>query len=455
MAFLFELASGVRAELASGVRALFSRRPASLLDMPDDVLERIGHYLAVLDTKRTNCGTPRLKYHYVNRRLYRIFRPRWFRHLDLAFDKQGDERNLIEKLLWAADIRRFVTSAKVTLSKEEAEVEAIALGVLVHLEQLEIAMEPNGWNHRGWIPNAAHDAALASLAGRFPGLRVLTCGQYTTTDDDSILELKRSPLPQSLSTFGIRIYDSSLLSTALPDVRVISMVAVLSKMNPPQVSLPWYTLQTLSVGLSLSLAYNRWLAETLEIATRDGTETIPLRHLKVWATPYEQTAKAYLPDLGSIESILRLLTMSDLKTLQLKFGIAATAAMEHIALSALQSLDLRFECDVLGENCFLDLVGGLVKAAPHLVRLVVDATDLFCPTAEHALARLRLSAWNLARQHPQVRALSLLAAESQIIDFRTWRIRGSVDAWVRWTRRSPLDAFAVDVWYFYEAPEDV
>lgn len=258
----------MRAELASGVRALFSRRPASLLDMPDDVLERIGHYLAVLDTKRTNCGTPRLKYHYVNRRLYRIFRPRWFRHLDLAFDKQGDERNLIEKLLWAADIRRFVTSAKVTLSKEEAEVEAIALGVLVHLEQLEIAMEPNGWNHRGWIPNAAHDAALASLAGRFPGLRVLTCGQYTTTDDDSILELKRSPLPQSLSTFGIRIYDSSLLSTALPDVRVISMVAVLSKMNPPQVSLPWYTLQTLSVGLSLSLAYNRWLAETLEIAVR-------------------------------------------------------------------------------------------------------------------------------------------------------------------------------------------
>lgn len=90
-----------------------------------------------------------------------------------------------------------------------------------------------------------------------------------------------------------------------------------------------------------------------------------------------------------------------------------------------------------------------------MVRLVVDATDLFCPTAEHALARLRLSAWNLARQHPQVRALSLLAAESQIIDFRTWRIRGSVDAWVRWTRRSPLDAFAVDVWYFYEAPEDV
>lgn len=191
----------------------------------------------------------------------------------------------------------------------------------------------------------------------------------------------------------------------------------------------------------------------------------------MWATPYEQTAEAYLPDLGSIESILRHLTMSDLKTLQLKFGIAPTAAMEHIALSALQSLDLRFECNVLGE--IVRLLPTLLSGRRALMNQARSASSI-----SSAVSSKRRLTWSdllstlpiYSALPPSMRSLvcacprgtspasihkSALSPYSQIIDFRTWRIRGSVDAWVRWTRRSPLDAFAVDVWYFYEAPEDV
>lgn len=98
---------------------LLPKRPVALTDMPDEILLRIFHYLPQLEAARTPRGTPKLHYLYINKRIYHLARPKWYKHINIAFDKQGNNRNLMERLLWAAEHPSF---------RQECEGDAVQLG---------------------------------------------------------------------------------------------------------------------------------------------------------------------------------------------------------------------------------------------------------------------------------------------------------------------------------------
>lgn len=87
----------------------------------------------------------------------------------------------------------------------------------------------------------------------------------------------------------------------------------------------------------------------------------------------------------------------------------------------------------------------LLEYFPNLSRLVLKSLDTRCTTAE-ALARVRLSRFQLALQHRNISNLLALLKASGVREFRSWHsLRG--DSHVRWIRSSRSDEFMSDVWY--------
>lgn len=87
----------------------------------------------------------------------------------------------------------------------------------------------------------------------------------------------------------------------------------------------------------------------------------------------------------------------------------------------------------------------LLEYFPNLSRLVLKSLDTRCTTVQ-ALARVRLSRFQLARQHRNMSDLLALLKASNVRDFRSWHsLRG--ESHVRWTRSSRGDDFMSDVWY--------
>ncbi|GAA5985962.1 hypothetical protein JCM10908_006350 [Rhodotorula pacifica] len=424
--------------------------PATLIDMPDEVLLRIFHYVRHLDPARTARGTPPLRYLYINKRVYLATRPTWYEHLNLAFDKQGNGRTLMEKLLWAVDVHPYVKSAMVTLSNSELAQEAVAISVLSRLQRLEVSIEPASWVNGVFTAPPNHDEVLSAVASRFPYLQEFRFGTYTITDDGFLRRFEQHALPPRFRLFEARLYDNRLVSRAFPKTPKFEIFTILPGSNPPQVGLHLQVLTRLKIKTSLPSAWTTWLAASLEANVQNG-QRLPLRFLELQAMIYDNTVKAYCTSTEFTEKLLRLLRNSELRHLRLRFGILPWKAFAPFTLEYLTSMTLDFECNVL-ETLFVEVVSGLVHGAPNLVLLSVDAPDLVCASLEEARAKTRLSEWDFSRRHSAIHDVVLLAQDTRILDLRAWKVRAA-DAWVRWTRPKPEEPFECEVWYFYPALE--
>lgn len=238
--------------------------PVTLTDMPDEILLRIFHYLQVLDAVRTPRGTPKLRYLYINKRLYQMARPKWYEHIELAFDKQGNNRTLMERLLWAADIHPFVKSVKVTLSNSELAQEAVVISVLSNVRHLEVSIEPASWTNGAFRVPDEHDEVLAGIPSRFPHLEEFRSSNYTSTHDNFLECLYKRCLPPRLALFEVRLYDNCLVSRPLPRSPKLDITICLPDTNPPQVGLHWHMLTHLKIDTALSEVWSKWLLTSVE-----------------------------------------------------------------------------------------------------------------------------------------------------------------------------------------------
>ena len=160
---------------------------------------------------------------------------------------------------WAVDIRPFVKSAKVTLSKSELAQEAIILSLLSNLRRLKISIEPGSWvNGTFWIHDD-HDEVLSSIPSRFPLLEELRCGNHTVTDDDSFESLGDYELPPRLELLELQLHDSSPLARTLPPSPRLDINIHQPDESPPQVGLHWRTLTQQNVKTGMTKAWAKWL----------------------------------------------------------------------------------------------------------------------------------------------------------------------------------------------------
>ncbi|TKA55786.1 hypothetical protein B0A53_02924 [Rhodotorula sp. CCFEE 5036] len=398
------------------------KRPVTLTDMPDEILLRIFHYLPQLDAARTPRETPKLRYLYINKRIYQMVRPKWYEHINLAFDKQGNDRNLMERLLWAIDVRPFVKSAKVTLSNSELAQEAVVISVLSNVRRLEVSIEPASWTNDIFSVPATHGEVLSGIPSRFPLLEEFRSSKYTITDDGVLKCFEKYRLPLRLTLFEVRLYDNRLVSRPFPRSPKLDITICLPDANPPQVGLHWHMLTHLKINTAFSEIWSKWMLTSVEAGVQGG-RSLPLRFLDLPAMIYDKAAKVYATSINFAEKMLVALQSGELRHLRLHFGTLPWRSFGAILLEHLTTLTLEFECKVLDSQSFVDIVGSLVTSAPNLVVLSVDANDLVCANASEARAKTRLSEWDFARRHGHVHDLILLAQDSRILDFRTWRIR--------------------------------
>ncbi|GAA5863687.1 hypothetical protein JCM3774_001214 [Rhodotorula dairenensis] len=424
--------------------------PVTLTDMPDEILLRIFHYLRHADPVRTVRGTPRHRYLFLNKRLYAVLRPSWYKHLELRFDQQNAaDRSLISKLLWAADVHLFVKSAKVTLSNSELEQEAVAISVFANLRRLEVSIQPASNVNNVFTPPANHDEVLSGIPSRFPLLTEFRSGLNTITDDDFWEHFQQYPLPPRLELFEVRLYGGWPMSRPLPRFPRLDVLVFQTEEPPPQVGLHWRVLTHLNVKAALPDAWTTWLLRSLESSVQNG-QALALQELDLPAMVYSHAAEAFGTSIDFAEEVLDLLRDSRIRRLKLRFGVVPCRGFGAALLERLTSLTLDFECNILG-TLFVDVVSSLVMNAPNLTHLTVDAPDLECVHEHEARARIRLSEWDLARRHGPIRDLILLAQDTRILNFRTWKVRGTDCAWVHWTRSKPTEPFAREIWSSYPA----
>lgn len=320
--------------------------PVTLTDMPDEILLRIFHYLQVLDAVRTPRGTPKLRYLYINKRLYQMARPKWYEHIELAFDKQGNNRTLMERLLWAADIHPFVKSVKVTLSNSELAQEAVVISVLSNVRHLEVSIEPASWTNGAFRVPDEHDEVLAGIPSRFPHLEEFRSSNYTSTHDNFLECLHKRCLPPRLALFEVRLYDNCLVSRPLPRSPKLDITICLPDTNPPQVGLHWHMLTHLKIDTALSEVWSKWLLTSVEAGVQGG-RSLPLRFLDLPAMIYDKTAKVYATEIDFAERILVALQSGELRHLVLRFGTMPWRSFGPNLLEHLTTLTLDFECQVL------------------------------------------------------------------------------------------------------------
>ena len=266
--------------------------PVTLTDMPDEVLLRIFHYLPQLDAARTPRGTPELHYLDINKRIYRMVRPKWYEHLNLAFDRQGNDRDLMERLLWAVDIRPFVKSAKVTLSNSDLAQEAVVISVLSNVRHLEVSIEPASWTNGAFNIPADHDEVLAGMPNRFPLLEEFRSSRYTITDDGVLKCFEKYRLPPRLTLFEVRLYDNRLVSRPFPRSPKLDITICLPDANPPQVGLHWHMLTHLKINTAFSEIWSKWMLTSVEAGVSRVFHVSPTSAYEVMARAGARRSKS-------------------------------------------------------------------------------------------------------------------------------------------------------------------
>ncbi|GAA6038058.1 hypothetical protein JCM8097_007522 [Rhodosporidiobolus ruineniae] len=420
------------------------RHSRSLLDLPDELLsnvfEQVYHTVRAETSEETNgipVPTSQIR---INKRIYHLARPLWFRHFTSLNYWQLDRR--LSSLCRQRDSSAMIQSAKIEFPWHFSDLFALILvDVLPNLVSLTITFDQEEEGGEGFdqeIPASFSDA-LRSL-GRLEHLRI---------DINNTFADRQFRLDEALP--GLRRFeaiDTSVLTTAASS---LSHFTLFDLVHPEHYEPVIRAARSLEIRprtgfLMFGDEFERVFRQVTEKHHASSLHPLERLHLNFDCFSLPAAGQAFGPN--HLYRTLSALQNSCLRRLELS-QMPATPRMKpaDFTLERVRTLVLRGSSEMYHSTSLMEFSDFLV-IFPQLEQLVLEGFSFSAISGNaYASAFFRLDTAGTAIFRPILVAFLVYLGTTSVLDFR-YRLEGE-RVEVRWTRTSRKEEFRKELWHLW------
>ncbi|GAA5898297.1 hypothetical protein JCM6882_000123 [Rhodosporidiobolus microsporus] len=409
--------------------------PTSLLDLPDELLASV--FDQVWESLRPKQNDERvgilvpLSHILVNKRIFAVARPLWFRHLTTP-DDYDDHDRFLSNLLRRRDLHPLVHSLHTEYPDQFPALHSSVIGLLSNLSSLFISFENSAGDNDAvdYLPTCLTD--MLRTLNKLQRLRVIAWAGLENEDFHVVRNLNSL---QHLDIDGLDM-PPDLLSGGASQ---LTMLTIRSSILPV---VPWASLKRLALRPYAGEIYAPdQLIESLEAV---GQNQLPLQHLVLaFSGTFETDEESFAFHRGRFAKILELLQQAHLERLDLADVYELKWEAAVIRVPSLKVLSLKGVLLIHGKNDLAHL-NNFLSMFPCLRALHLEGFTFTPGPARAASALSSLSPVSLAIEFPHLFSLLFLLRSTKVLEFR---LRGYGEAReVRWTRNEETEEFARECW---------
>ncbi|GAA5856051.1 hypothetical protein JCM8547_002957 [Rhodosporidiobolus lusitaniae] len=433
---------------ASGAAGDGPRAPVSLLDLPEELLSAIFDQLyQVLRShrlmNRSGILVP-VAYLFLNKRLYHLVRPLWFRHFSVPYGHPENDEWL-SRLARHGDVHGLVASFDMEISWHFPSLQVSILALLVNLNSLTLSYgnedEDGDWT-------ASISTELLEALKQLKHLRNFRIVTSPTFEDE--IDFDRS-FP-SLLHLDVQSQDTlqPFLAVNGPFLRKLTFRLGEHEDEDQELLLPWSRVDEIELrpDEGVQLHGDMFIAGLTRARGEEDSSffDIPLKRLSL-RFPALQSPKTDAPREFNQKHVLLILEQLQGASHLERLDFANVDSFEwqkptfHVDSVRVVSLSGSFR---LHKTDYLSRLHSFLSTFPFLRVFTLEGFTLSSMHPQTAQAISPLSTVELALRYPALTALFVVLRSTEVLELR---FRGMDEKReMRWTRASKEDVFIGECW---------
>ncbi|GAA5912779.1 hypothetical protein JCM6882_000421 [Rhodosporidiobolus microsporus] len=408
--------------------------PTSLLDLPDELLASIFDQVwqslrPKEDDDHVGILVP-LEHVLVNKRIFAVARPLWFRHLTTP-DDYDDHDSFLSSLLKRRELHPVIQSLHTEHPWHFPVLHSTIIGLLSNLSSLTISFDCAAGDNDAsdFIPTCFTDT-LKSL----DNLRHLRILCFPGVEDDDFKLAHCLPSLRDLDVEG-QLAAENLLSDGAPHLEGLTLWTE----DVAEVPVPWKTLKR------LTLKPREDVVDEPDEVLHALKTALPIQRLVLDFPATRRVGDVtHLFHRPHLYKLLELLQQSHLERLDLTHVDELEWDGTDVQLPSLKVLSLKGNLRVYEKKNLVSLQHFL-SMFPSLTTLLIEGFSFSPSTTPQTVDTFaHLPAVSLAAKHPHLFSFLFILRSSAVLEFCLRGVGETRE--VRWTRSEEAQEFARECW---------